>query len=207
MRSATLILIVLSQSAFAQVADYQRDYNKINEHLMLTLGSYAVGNFTVGGVGYFAAQDEYTKRFHEMNVMWNTVNFGLALPGYFKAKKNAGDWDAAEMERQQRKTQSIFLINSAVDIGYIATGIYLRGEAENRPDESDMFRGYGDSMVLQGTFLFAFDLVACAIHKRHYNREANTFLNKLSVPLFWSRNWLNRPARLAERFLCFLSHL
>ena len=184
MKSVLLVYVLLSQSAIAQVADYQRDYNKINEQLMLTLGSYAVGNFAVSGAGYFAAEDEYTKRFHEMNVMWNTVNFGLALPGYFKAKKNAGDWDATEMERQQRKTQSIFLINSAVDIGYIATGMYLRGEAENRPDEADMFRGYGDSMVLQGSFLFAFDLVAYAIHKRHYNREANTFLNKVSLHSF-----------------------
>ena len=181
MRRTLIICLLVSNTLLAQVADYQRDYNKINEHLMLTLGSYAVGNFAISGAGYFAAEDEYTKHFHEMNVMWNTVNFGLALPGYFKAKKNAGDWDAAEMERQQRKTQSIFLINSAVDIGYIATGMYLRGEAENRPDEADMFRGYGDSMVLQGSFLFAFDLVAYAIHKRHYNREANTFLNKVSV--------------------------
>ena len=184
LKISVLSFLICSNLAFAQVADYQRDYNKINEHLMLTLGSYAVGNFAVSGAGYFSAEDEYTKRFHEMNVMWNTVNFGLALPGYLKARNNAGDWDAAEMERQQRKTQSIFLINSAVDIGYIATGMYLRGEAENRPDESDMFRGYGDSMVLQGSFLFAFDLVAYAIHQRHYNREANTFLNKVSVHSF-----------------------
>ena len=184
MRRPLIICLLVSNTLFAQVADYQRDYNKINEHLMLTLGSYAVGNFAISGAGYFIAENEYTKHFHEMNVMWNTVNFGLALPGYFKAKKNAGDWDATEMDRQQRKTQSIFLINSAVDIGYIATGMYLRGEAENRPDESDMFRGYGDSMVLQGSFLFAFDLVAYAIHKRHYNREADTFLNKVSVHSF-----------------------
>ena len=152
MKSVLLIYVLLSQPALAQVADYQRDYNKINEHLMLTLGSYAVGNFAVSGAGYFSAEDEYTKHFHEMNVMWNTVNFGLALPGYLKAKKNAGDWDAAEMERQQRKTQSIFLINSAVDIGYIATGMYLRGEAENRPDESDLFRDTGTVWCFRGRF-------------------------------------------------------
>ena len=184
MRRTLIICLLVSNTLFAQVADYQRDYNKINEHLMLTLGSYAVGNFAISSAGYFIAENEYTKHFHEMNVMWNTVNFGLALPGYFKAKKNAGDWDVAEMDRQQRKTQSIFLINSAVDIGYIATGMYLRREAENRPDESDMFRGYGDSMVLQGSFLFAFDLVAYAIHKRHYNREADIYLNKVSVHSF-----------------------
>ena len=176
---ALIICLFTSNTLFAQVADYQRDYNKINEHLMLTLGSFAVGNFAVSGAGYFNAEDEYTKHFHEMNVMWNTVNFGLALPGYFKAKKNAGDWDAAEMERQQRKTQSIFLINSAVDIGYIATGIYLRGEAENRPDEADMFRGYGDSMVLQGSFLFAFDAYAYFLHHNHAKQLP--VLDKVSV--------------------------
>jgi len=176
---ALIICLFTSNTLFAQVADYQRDYNKINEHLMLTLGSFAVGNFAVSGAGYFNAEDEYTKHFHEMNVMWNTVNFGLALPGYFKAKKNAGDWDAAEMERQQRKTQSIFLINSAVDIGYISTGIYLRGEAENRPDEADMFRGYGDSMVLQGSFLFAFDAYAYFLHHNHAKQLP--VLDKVSV--------------------------
>tara|TARA_B100000900_G_scaffold415248_1_gene444425 strand:- start:8318 stop:8914 length:597 start_codon:yes stop_codon:yes gene_type:complete len=183
-KSILLVYVLLSQSAFAQVVDYKREYNKINENLMLTLGSYAVGNFAVSGACYFASEDEYFKRFHEMNVIWNTVNFGLALPGYSKAKRNAGDWDAAEMQRQQQKTQSIFLINTALDIGYIATGIYLRGEAENRPDESDMFCGYGDSMVLQGSFLFLFDLVAYTIHKRHYNREENTFLNNVSIHSF-----------------------
>jgi len=175
LKISVLSFLICSNLAFAQLADYKRDYNKINEHLMLTLGSYALGNFAVSGAGYFSAEDQYTKHFHEMNVMWNTVNFGLALPGYLKARKNAGDWDVAEMERQQRKTKSIFLINSAVDIGYIATGIYLRGEAENRPDESDMFRGYGDSMVLQGSFLFAFDLVAFAIHKQHFNVNKSLF--------------------------------
>ena len=179
MRYLLFTLLLISSTVSAQVADFQKDFNKINEHLMLTLGSYAVGNFAISGAGYFAAEDEYTKHFHEMNVMWNTVNFGLAMPGYLKARKNAGDWDAAEMERQQRKTQSIFLINSALDIGYIATGMYLRGEAENRPDEADMFRGYGDSMVLQGSFLFAFDAYAYFLHHNHAKQLP--VLDKVSV--------------------------
>jgi hypothetical protein len=179
MRYLLFTLLLISSTVSAQVADFQKDFNKINEHLMLALGSYAIGNFAISGAGYFAAEDEYTKHFHEMNVMWNTVNFGLALPGYLKARKNAGDWDAAEMERQQRKTQSIFLINSAVDIGYIATGMYLRGEAENRPDEADMFRGYGDSMVLQGSFLFAFDAYAYYLHRNHAKKLP--MLDKVSV--------------------------
>ena len=63
MKSVLLIYVLLSQSALAQVADYQRDYNKINEHLMLTLGSYAVGNFAVSGAGYFSAEGDTPSTF------------------------------------------------------------------------------------------------------------------------------------------------
>jgi len=62
-------MLIGSQTVLAQVADYKRDYNKINEHLMLTLGSYAVGNFAVSGAGYFTAQDESTQPLPAMNVM------------------------------------------------------------------------------------------------------------------------------------------
>ena len=78
MRVLVLAMLFGAQSAFAQVADFQRDYNKINEHLMLTLGSYAVGNFAISGAGYFNAEDEYTKHFHEMNVEYGQFWVGTA---------------------------------------------------------------------------------------------------------------------------------
>jgi len=89
---------------------------------MLTLGSYAVSNFAISGAGYFLSEDESTKRFHEMNVMWNTVNLGLAVPGYLKARKNAGNYSIDQMLAEQRKTEQIFLINTGLDVGYFAAG-------------------------------------------------------------------------------------
>ena len=87
LKISVLSFLICSNLAFAQVADYQRDYNKINEHLMLTLGSYAVGNFAVSGAGYFNAEDEYTKHFHEMNVMWNTAWRRCSLPVVWRGRK------------------------------------------------------------------------------------------------------------------------
>jgi hypothetical protein len=159
--------LLLSQSIFGQVTDFQKEFNSINENLMLSLGSYALANFAISGVAYFSSEDEYSKRYHEMNVMWNTVNMGLALPGYIKARRGGQPMTRAEMLKAQKKTESIFLINDFLDLGYIATGIWMREVAPNQLDQEDLFKGYGNSLILQGSFLLAFDAVAYYIHHNH----------------------------------------
>jgi len=181
MRLTALLLLLSTSSLFAQIADYQKNFNKINEGLMLTLGSYAVSNFAISGAGYFLSEDESTKRFHEMNVMWNTVNLGLAVPGYLKARKNAGNYSIDQMLAEQRKTEQIFLINTGLDVGYFAAGYFMRNDAENRGDQEALFRGYGNSLMLQGGFLFAFDLVAYGIHRSHFNRDFDRLTKKMSL--------------------------
>lgn len=180
---AVLFIFLISTSTIlrAQVADYQREFNKINEGLMLTLGSYVVSNFAISGVGYYTADSETTQRFHEMNVMWNTVNLGLAVPGYLKAKRNNANFDWSEMQRKQRKTERIFLINSALDIGYMATGVYMRNDAVNRGDRQALFEGYGNSLLVQGGFLFVFDLAAYGIHRTHYNQKFEKLQNRVAI--------------------------
>ena len=169
MKRKTLLFIglLLSQSIFGQVTDFQKEFNSINENLMLSLGSYAVANFAISGVAYFSSEDEYSKRYHEMNVMWNTVNMGRALPGYIKARRGGQPMTRAEMLKAQKKTESIFLINDVLDLGYIATGIWMREVAPNQLDQEDLFKGYGNSLILQGSFLLAFDAVAYYIHHNH----------------------------------------
>ena len=159
--------LLLSQSIFGQVTDFQKEFNSINENLMLSLGSYALANFAISGVAYFSSEDEYSKRYHEMNVMWNTVNMGLALPGYIKARRGGQPMTRSEMLKAQKKTASIFLINDVLDLGYIATGIWMREVAPNQLDQEDLFKGYGNSLILQGSFLLAFDAVAYYIHHNH----------------------------------------
>ena len=159
--------LLLYQSIFGQVTNFQKEFNSINENLMLSLGSYAVVNFAISGAAYFSSEDEYSKRFHEMNVMWNTVNIGLAIPGYIKARRGGGPVTMAELVKAQKKTETIFLVNDVLDIGYIAAGIWMREVAPNQLDQEDLFNGYGNSLILQGSFLLVFDAVAYYIHHSH----------------------------------------
>jgi len=159
--------LLLCQNVFGQDANFQKEFNSINENLMLSLGSYAVVNFAISGAAYFSSEDEYSKRFHEMNVMWNTVNIGLAIPGYIKARRGGGPVTMAELVKAQKKTETIFLVNDVLDIGYIAAGIWMREVAPNQLDQEDLFNGYGNSLILQGSFLLVFDAVAYYIHHSH----------------------------------------
>ena len=179
MRTTIIFLLLSASTAFGQVSQYQSDFNKINENLMLGLGSYAVTNFVAGGIGYATSQDQATKHFQEMNVMWNIVNFGLAVPGYLKAKRGGKALTLEEMIKEQKKTETIFLVNDVLDLGYIATGIWMRNEAVNQGNRADMFRGYGNSLILQGSFLLAFDAYAYYLHRNH--AKLIPMLDKLSV--------------------------
>ena len=174
-----IALFLCSQSVFGQVQRYQSEFNSINENLMLGLGSYAVTNFVMGGIGYATSHDEATKHFHEMNVMWNTVNLGLAVPGYLKAKRGGKSLTLEEMIKEQKKTETIFLVNDVLDLGYIATGVWMKNQAVNQGDRADMFEGYGNSLILQGSFLLAFDAYAYYLHRNHAKKLP--MLEKVSV--------------------------
>jgi hypothetical protein len=91
----------------------------------------------------------------------------LAVPGYFRAKNaNLGLNEAQTWEAQQ-KTQRIFLINSALDLGYMASGFVLKQQNSTNPNKEAQLQGYGNSLLLQGGFLLLFDLSAYWIHQHH----------------------------------------
>ena len=124
---------------------------------MLTLGSWAIGNIAVGTVFYFNTSGQ-NKYFHQMNAAWNLVNLGIAGLGYYSAVHPDTVLTLTESLRQQSNIEKILLFNAGLDVAYVMTGFYLRERAKNSEKSSDRFRGYGNSLILQGSFLFLFDV-------------------------------------------------
>lgn len=174
-------LVIFSSCSSCSWAQPLQNFNKertqIDKHLMITLGSWATSNFITSGVGWATVPKGEAFYFHQMNVLWNTVNLGLAIPGYFKAKKELREHTSEETVEVQRRTENIFLINTALDGVYISSGFLLRSLAKSDVSKKDRFNGFGNGLILQGGFLFIFDLTAYAIHKRH----ASKFLNNLEL--------------------------
>ena len=183
MKQVYLLLIFIPYFSFAQpLLEFNGNREDINKKLMIGLGSWATANFIASGIGWAStATNSEARYFHQMNVMWNTVNIGLAIPGYIKAKKSSSTLTFAESIRKEHQTEKIFLINTGIDIGYMASGLILRSEAKSNVEKRAQFNGYGNSMLMQGGFLFLFDLTAYAIHNRHSKKSLDNLLNSIEM--------------------------
>lgn len=133
---------------------------------MMVLGGWAASNIVLGGVlaSQRTGEDRY---FHLMNAGWNAVNLGLAAAGYYSAvNTDPGALDLYGSMQAHYNTQKIFLFNAGLDVGYMAGGLYLMERAKNTTDRPERLRGFGKSIVLQGGFLFVFDLAAYWVQAR-----------------------------------------
>jgi hypothetical protein len=183
MKATCFILIVIAFTcnltpAVCQLQDFNTQRSKTDQKLMLSLGSWASTNIVGSGIGWARSNSEENKYFHQMNVMWNLVNLGLAIPGYIKAKKDNSVTGVYQILEAQRKTETVFLVNAGIDLAYIGSGLLLRGRAPN-VEKSSQFMGYGNSMILQGGFLLLFDWIAYSIHRKNAKNQLAPILQKI----------------------------
>lgn len=181
MKFILLFAFLYATAAFGQLQEYNAQRYETDKKLMIGLGSWASLNIVGSGVAWATAQNEEMKNFHQMNVMWNVVNLGLAIPGFIKAKNGKKELTFFQTMEEQRKTETIFLINSGIDIAYMSAGLLLRSKASSTLEKEDQFRGYGNSLLVQGGFLLLFDWIAYNIHRKHSKNELSPLIRSLDV--------------------------
>lgn len=162
-----------------QIFNQQRLY--ISQLSMLTLGGWSVTNLAVGGI--LSTQTEgSTKYFHQMNAGWNIINLAIAGAGYLGIRKELKikDWNFSNTVAAQHKMQKILLFNAGLDLAYMMSGVYLIERSKNDLENQDRFKGFGQSLILQGGFLFVFDLVQNQLHQRH-GKKLDAYLDKIDV--------------------------
>ena len=164
--------LLLSTSATAQRVTPSADLREFSEQrirhqktLGIALGGYALANIAVGSIAAGTTAGE-TKYFHRMNVYWNLFNLGIAGAGLVGSRKKNPDGETlGEAIKQHQNMKQVLLFNAGLDMAYIVGGAYLRERGENKPDKADQLRGYGRSVMVQGGFLLAFDVVNYLIFK------------------------------------------
>lgn len=158
---AIFLLLITASSVYAQ-ADYQGFYSQSLRNTntgMWVLGSWAVLNISSGAVGWHKGQGE-NQYFHQMNLMWNTVNLAIAAGGLLS--NHFADYsllEGAQMLAKHQRTERLFLINAGLDVVYMSAGLGMIHFADRTPKHSQRLKGYGNSVILQGAFLMVFDLL------------------------------------------------
>jgi hypothetical protein len=151
-----LLLLIIPTGVYGQDMEaFYRKSTATNQTAMWLLGSWAVGNLAIGGVG-MVKTDGPTRYFHQMNLMWNTVNLGIAAFGLLSQAPEFTT-HAPELLSNHRKMENLFLINSGLDLLYIAGGAYMIHRSGFSEKRADLLKGYGQSVILQGGFLLVFD--------------------------------------------------
>ena len=154
-------LCLASFSSLAQNSDllqFNQERLKVNKTAMTVLGSWAVANIGVGAA-LAGSSDGSAKHFHQMNVGWNVVNLGIAAFGYFQTRKaEPSSMTLQESIDESYSMQKVVLFNAGLDVAYIAAGAYLIEKGKNADENADLWKGFGQSIALQGGFLLLFDI-------------------------------------------------
>lgn len=166
------LLLVSSTPLFSQKITRLDTFNleriKRNETGMYVLGGWGAANIAYGIPTTLLTAESEEKYFHEMNVIWNTVNLGLGISGILSSRKERNKtYGLYDSFNEQSKTEKIYLFNAGLDVGYVMTGFFLKEWGKNNATYKNTLTGYGNSLLLQGGFLLGFDLVMFAIHNSH----------------------------------------
>ena len=180
-RDTTARTAVAAVSGFTAFA---AERNRLDRRGLAVLGGWAVGNLLVSGVA--TSQTEGPAHyFHQMNLGWGAVNLVLAGAGYLSASREARlpAADRAGNVRAQLRTENLYLFNAGLDVAYLAAGVYLLEKSRNptAAGSPDRWRGYGQSLLLQGGFLLLFDGLQYRAHHRHGNRGLYPLLSQVSI--------------------------
>lgn len=158
----------LSQNASILLDVNQRQTN-ISRMGMISLTGWAAGNMVVGGIGMTQTTGQ-EKYFHQMNLFWNIVNLGIGIPGLIGTYKNrTGDFESTY--KHQKSLEKIYVLNAGLDVGYMATGWALNNFGKTKEGElSERFKGYGNSLVMQGAYLFLHDIIMYSLYRSNNRR-------------------------------------
>jgi hypothetical protein len=89
--------------------------------------------------------------------VWGVIDAGIALFGAYASAKKQAKLQADELveTKEARWLERVLWINTALDVLYILGGLWL---IQTWGVESPLWRGHGLGIVIQGGFLFFFDL-------------------------------------------------
>ena len=110
----------------------------VEQDLVRTLGRWAAGSVVVGGL---LAADPRTRGFGRQTAAWGLVDGALALVGA-RRQATGRTTDPVRLRR-------VLLVNTGLDVGYLAAGAWLVRRTR--------WRGDGAAVLVQGAFLLWLD--------------------------------------------------
>lgn len=178
-----VLFCIFTVDALAQqsLGEFNQERLQVNKIGMIVLGSWAIGNMGVNGLMLRDPSSNEQGHFYRMNIFWNVVNLGLALPGLrYSIITDPSTLNLAETVNEYHQMSKILLMNAGLDVAYITGGFLMKEMAKTREKKRDILRGYGRSLILQGGFLLAFDVIMFSVLQSQ-NKALTNFFEHVQV--------------------------
>lgn len=177
------LLLLSSISSGAQLSLYDSvniKHDRLTTNATYALAGWSLASVTSGLIGKNNSSGE-AREFHKRNVLFGSINLGLAGLGILRNRLDANrGYPPEQTFKRTAATQRLFLFNAGLDLAYIAYGLYTRERAYRYTGARyDKLRGTGNALLAQGGFLTVFDFVQYLLHSSNAKR-LNTKLQTLS---------------------------
>jgi hypothetical protein len=109
----------------------------------------------LGGALLWRRGGPFARGFGIQAVMWGAIDALIAAGGLLAQRRSDTPLTLDSGERQATKLRRLLWFNALLDVGYVVGGLWLsrtKGKADAQ------WRGHGWGIVVQGKFLFWFDL-------------------------------------------------
>jgi hypothetical protein len=118
--------------------------------------------------------------FHQMNVLWNGINLGFAALGYWGAGlEKIKNPTLSAVLKHQGGSEKTYMLNIGLDVAYVAGGLYMTERSKSRLNPAKL-KGYGNDVMVQGSFLFLFDIANYMIH-HHHGKQLDRLIDKVQL--------------------------
>jgi len=140
---------------------------------MKVLATWGFINTLEGIIGSISSDQAEWKHFHQMNAAWGVVNLSIAGLGYMGARKElTKKYSSTDALHRYESTKRLYLINAGLDGLYISTGVFLNEYARRATSHSELYHGFGKSLMLQGAGLLLFDI---SMFSSHHHQDKNWY--------------------------------
>lgn len=174
-----LVSLVSSVICRSQELDeYLIKEHQIEKNSMIALTSWGGANLISGIAGWSTSEGE-SSYFHQMNASWGLINAGIGTAALLIQRERPNTLKKAL--NKSHTTEKVLYLNTGLDAAYITVGFALRSEANNNPENYHRFRGFGNSLLLQGGFLLLFDITQLILHNRHRSLSEDSLWKNLSL--------------------------
>ena len=178
----TLIwLLVFATQCHSQVFnpdDFNHKRIQIIKNSSAILGIWGAANIIYSGIATSSSNGS-EMYFYKMNLIWGSVNFLIGTAGYIFLKNKDG-LSYSQSLKKQMSIEKLYLFNTGLDVAYIVGGFYFKAKASTVNVNHDKNKGYGESIVLQGSALLLYDGTLSLIHQAH-GKKLYALLDKFRV--------------------------